>query len=114
MGVNDAESMREADERRKAGVEARNTAESFIGTVEKQMSDMSDKISTADKENLTEKIRILRDALAGEDTDKVSEAKKELEQASWKVSQQAYQGGGASSSNEGESNSNSSSDSSNS
>jgi len=114
--VNDAESMREADERRKAGVEARNTAESFIGTVEKQMQDMADKISTADKENLTEKIRVLRDALAGEDTDKVSEAKKELEQASWKVSQQAYQGGGASSSssNEGsESSNNSSSDSTN-
>merc|ERR1712085_64142 len=109
--VNDAESMREADEVRKAGVEARNTAESFIGTAEKQMSDMADKISTADKENLTEKIRILRDALNGEDTEKVTEAKKELEQASWKVSQQAYQGGGATSSSE-DSNSNSSSDSS--
>merc|ERR1712087_361059 len=35
--VNDAETMREADEKKKSGVEAKNNAESFIGTVEKQM-----------------------------------------------------------------------------
>ena len=38
--VNEAESMREADEKKKAAVEARNQAESFINTVEKQMEDM--------------------------------------------------------------------------
>merc|ERR1712194_344634 len=81
--VNDAESMREADEKKKSGVEAKNTAESFINTVEKQIEDMGEKISTADKEDLQNKI---------------VEAKKELEQASWKASQQAYQGSGASSS----------------
>lgn len=96
--VNDAESMREADEKKKSGVEAKNNAESFIHTVEKQMEDMKDKISTADKEDLVAKIKTLREALASDDTDKIVEAKGDLEKASWKASQQAYQGGGASSS----------------
>merc|ERR1719223_1859895 len=94
--VNDAEAMREADEKKRSGVEAKNNAESFIHTVEKQMEDMKEKISTADKEDLVNKIKNVREALAADDTDKVVEAKKELEQASWKASQQAYQGGGAS------------------
>merc|ERR1712151_541434 len=45
--VNDAESMREADEKKRSGVEAKNSAESFINTVEKQMEDMKDKLSSA-------------------------------------------------------------------
>merc|ERR1712194_403019 len=96
--VNDAESMREADEKKKSGVEAKNTAESFINTVEKQIEDMGEKISTADKEDLQNKIKATKEALTADDVDKIVEAKKELEQASWKASQQAYQGSGASSS----------------
>jgi molecular chaperone DnaK len=94
--VNDAEAMREADEAKKAGVEAKNTAESFINTVEKQITDMSDKISAGDKEELNKKIGELRSVLAGDDTDAIVEKKKELEQLSWKVSQQAYNAGGSS------------------
>lgn len=94
--VNDAEAMRDADEKRKSGVEAKNNAESFIHTVEKQIEDMKEKLSTADKEDLLNKIKNVREALASDDTDKIVESKKELEQASWKASQQAYQGGGAS------------------
>ncbi|CAD7956914.1 unnamed protein product [Amoebophrya sp. A25] len=98
--VNDAENMREADEKKKQAVEARNQAESFINTVEKQMEDMKDKISDADKEDLKKKIEATRQALAGDDGEKIAEAKKELEQASWKVSQAAYQGGGSGESSE--------------
>merc|ERR1712194_521906 len=64
--VNEAENMREADEKKKAAVEARNSAESFINTVEKQMEDMKEKISDADKEDLKKKIEVTRAALAGD------------------------------------------------
>ena len=101
--------MREADEKKRQGVEAKNNAESFINTVEKQMEDMKDKISTADKEDLVNKIKAVRDALAADDVDKIVETKKELEQASWKASQQAYQGGGSSSESSGSGDSSSSS-----
>lgn len=100
--VNDAESMRESDAKKKEGVEAKNSAESFIHTVEKQMTDMKDKISDADKEDLNKKVGDVRAALAQDDIDKIVEAKKELEQASWKVSQQAYQGSGSTDSSSGD------------
>mmetsp|Transcript_18567 Transcript_18567/g.46319 ORF Transcript_18567/g.46319 Transcript_18567/m.46319 type:complete len:655 (+) Transcript_18567:326-2290(+) len=99
--VNEAESMREADEKKKQSVEARNQAESFIHTVEKQMEDMKEKISDADKEDLKKKIAALQGALGGDDTEKITECKKELEQASWKVSQNAYQGASAGDSGSG-------------
>ncbi|CAD7940839.1 unnamed protein product [Amoebophrya sp. A120] len=88
--VHDAENMREADEKRKQGVEARNQAESFIHVVEKQMDDFKDKMTDSDKDDLKKKISALQEALGGDDTDKITECKKELEQASWKVSQNAY------------------------
>ena len=96
--------MREADQARKEGVEAKNSAESFIGTVEKQMTDMKEKISQADKEDLTKKIEDLRQALGADDIEKIKEGKKELEQASWKVSQAAYSSSGNASSDENQSN----------
>lgn len=88
--------------KKKSGVEAKNSAESFINTVEKQMEDMKEKISTADKEDLVNKIKAVREALAADDVEKIVETKKELEQASWKASQQAYQGGGATSESSGD------------
>lgn len=91
--VNEAESMREADEKKKAGVEAKNQAESFINTVEKQLVDMADKVSAADKEEINKKIGELRTVLSEDDSDKIVEKKKELEQLSWKVSQAAYNAG---------------------
>lgn len=54
------------------------------------LEELKEKISTADKENLTKLVAELRTALVSDDVDKIQEAKKELEQASWKVSQQAY------------------------
>merc|ERR1719162_2660457 len=69
--VNDAESMREADEKKKSGVEAKNSAESFINTVEKQLVDMADKVSAADKEDLQNKIKAVREALVSDDVDRI-------------------------------------------
>ena len=88
--------MREADEAKKNAVMAKNDAESFINTVEKQISDLGDKISQADKEDLTTKMTAVREALVTDDTDKIQEAKNALQEASWKVSQAQYgQGAGA-------------------
>merc|ERR1719277_12447 len=54
--VNEAESMKEADEAKKAGIVAKNEAESFIHTVEKQIVDLKEKMSEADGEDLKKKI----------------------------------------------------------
>merc|ERR1712046_40264 len=85
--------MKEADEAKKSAVTAKNDAETFIHTVEKQVSEFGDKISAEDKTDLNTKMAAVRTALEGDDVEAIKSAKDELQQASWKVSQQMYQQG---------------------
>ena len=88
--VQDAERMREADEKRKSAVNAKNEAESLVYTVEKQITDMKDKITDADKEDLNNKIAAVRTTLTTDDSDAIQAKTKELQEASWKVTQNMY------------------------
>jgi len=91
--VNEAETMRESDAKKKDGIQAKNDAENLIYTVEKQMADLKEKISSGDEEDLKKKIAEVRTSLENSDADvEALQAKtKELQEASWKVTQQAYQ-----------------------
>merc|ERR1712039_1111875 len=94
--VQEAEQMRESDEKRKEAVQAKNDGETLCYQVEKQMSDLNEKISSDDANDLKKKMEDLRTAMAteGTDPDELKEKTKELQEASWKVTQQAYQQGG--------------------
>jgi molecular chaperone DnaK len=93
--VKEAEDMKEADQARKEGITAKNEAETLCYTVEKQMGDLKDKIDTADSEDLKKKIEAVRQAVGGEgDVKTIQDLTKELQEASWKVTQKAYQSGG--------------------
>merc|ERR1719291_467479 len=94
--VQEAEQMRESDEKRKEAVQLKNDGETLCYQVEKQMSDLKDKISSDDAADLKKKMEDLRTAMAteGTDPDELKEKTKELQEASWKVTQQAYQQGG--------------------
>merc|ERR1719188_1304048 len=91
--VQEADEMREADNLKKEGVTVKNDAETLCYQVEKQLSDLKDKISTADADDLKKKMQDVRTAMAGEDMDAevVKQKTKDLQEASWKVTQQAYQ-----------------------
>eukprot|EP00932_Pfiesteria_piscicida_P002405 SRR837773.1234.p2 GENE.SRR837773.1234~~SRR837773.1234.p2 ORF type:complete len:682 (-),score=356.47 SRR837773.1234:195-2144(-) len=91
--VQEAEQMREADGRKREAVTAKNDAETLCYQVEKQLTDFKDKISTADADDLKSKMEALRTALTGDDLDPdaIKEKTKELQEVSWKVTQQAYQ-----------------------
>merc|ERR1719162_2362397 len=92
--VQEAESMRETDNKKKEGVQVKNDSETLCYQVEKQLSDLKDKMSTADAEELKKKTEDLRSALAGEEIDDPEVVKtkmKDLQEVSWKVTQQAYQ-----------------------
>merc|ERR1711920_1045363 len=93
--VQEAESMREADNKKKDTVTVKNDAETLCYQVEKQLSDFKDKISTADADELKKKMEDLRTSLTGDDLDPevLKNQTKELQEASWKVTQQAYQQG---------------------
>merc|ERR1712061_791224 len=97
--VQEAEQMREADNKKKEAVTARNDGETLCYQVEKQLSELKDKMSTADADDLRSKMEAARQAMAPDDADpdEIKEKVKELQEASWKVTQQAYQSADASS-----------------
>merc|ERR1711982_279937 len=91
--VQEAEQMREADNKKKEAVQARNDAETLCYQVEKQLSELKDKMSTADAEDLKAKMEAVRQSMANDDADPedIKAKTKELQEASWKITQQAYQ-----------------------
>merc|ERR1711953_1122651 len=93
--VQEAEQMRESDEKRKEAVQLKNDGETLCYQVEKQLADLKDKISSEDAADLKQKMEQLRSSMAAEgtDPDELKEKTKELQEASWKVTQQAYQQG---------------------
>merc|ERR1712190_470740 len=101
--VQEAEEMRETDTLKKEGVTVKNDAETLCYQVEKQLSELKDKISTADADDLKKKMEDVRASLTGDsvDPDEIKQKTKDLQEVSWKVTQQAYQ---QSSSEGGESN----------
>uniref|UniRef100_A0A0G4HFZ2 Uncharacterized protein n=1 Tax=Chromera velia CCMP2878 TaxID=1169474 RepID=A0A0G4HFZ2_9ALVE len=103
--VKDAESMREADEKKKEMVSVKNDAETLLYQCEKQMNDFKDKLTDADKNDLNEKMASLRTTLAGEDPDAIKEAHKACQEVSWRISQAMYaqSGGGDAGASEGNS-----------
>merc|ERR1711920_425461 len=94
--VQEAEQMRESDEKRKEAVQLKNDGETLCYQVEKQLSDLKEKISSDDAADLKKKMEELRTAMAteGADPEELKEKTKELQEASWKVTQQAYQQSG--------------------
>merc|ERR1712038_123117 len=89
--VQEAEQMRESDEKRKEAVTLKNDGETLCYQVEKQLSDLKDKISTPDADDLKAKMENLRQVISqGADLEEVKEKTKELQENSWKVTQQAY------------------------
>merc|ERR1712222_270376 len=93
--VQEAEQMRESDQRKKDTVQVKNDAETLGYQVEKQLGDLKDKISTADADELKNKLADLRQYMAsdGVDLDELKRRTSDLQEKSWKVTQEAYQQG---------------------
>eukprot|EP00922_Rhytidocystis_sp_ex-Travisia-forbesii_P005471 GHVS01007978.1.p1 GENE.GHVS01007978.1~~GHVS01007978.1.p1 ORF type:complete len:675 (+),score=165.09 GHVS01007978.1:143-2167(+) len=88
--VKDAETYKEKDEKKKASISAKNEAETLIYSVEKQIDDFKEKISEADKTDLKGKLEKLRSVMTSEEGDEIRASHKELQEVSWKISQQVY------------------------
>merc|ERR1712007_60874 len=95
--VQQAEDMRDADSRKKELVTARNDAETLAYQVEKQTTELKDKMSTADADELKSKVADIRQYMALDDVDpeELKRRTKDLQEKSWKVTQEAYQQGAA-------------------
>merc|ERR1719272_2340583 len=90
--VMEAEAMRDSDQKKKDTVGAKNEAENLGYQVEKQLSELKDKMSTADAEELKKKLEDMRACTAdGEaDLDELKKLTSELQEKSWAVTQAAY------------------------
>merc|ERR1719262_2053760 len=93
--VQEAENMKEADEKARGAVQAKNDAENLCYAVEKQLTELKEKISSGDKQELEDKMQKLRSEMAVPEADmeRVQTLTKELQDVSWRVTQQAYQSG---------------------
>merc|ERR1719418_435537 len=87
--VQEAEQMRETDNLKKEGVTVKNDAETLCYQVEKQLSELKDKMSTADADDLKKKMEDVRACIASDDIDVevVKQKTKDLQESSWKVTQ---------------------------
>jgi len=93
--VKDAQSHEAEDKERREEIEVRNKADSLAYATEKSLKDLGDKVPAAMKSELEEKLKAVRDALAGTDVQAVKRATDALMQASHKMAEEAYKAAGS-------------------
>jgi len=88
--LDDAEKYRQQDAIKREFINKKNEAESLIGSTEKGLEDFKGIIEEADVKTLNDGIISLRSAMAGEDTEKLSEEIKVLTDSNLKIFEAAY------------------------
>jgi molecular chaperone DnaK len=88
--VQDAEAHAEEDRRRRELIAARNNADGLIYTAEKTLRESGDKIDSALRTSVEDKIRDLRATLDSENTDEIRNRSAELSVALQQIGQQMY------------------------
>jgi molecular chaperone DnaK len=89
--VQDAEVHASEDEERRAKVEARNQLDSLVYQVEKDSNEWGDKVSEGTRERLNQAVEKAKEALKGDDTAVLNQARDELMQAFSAAGQEMYQ-----------------------
>jgi len=88
--VKEAELHAEEDKKEREKAEVRNEADSMIYGTEKNIKDLGDKVSAADKAKTEEAIADLRKALEGGDLQLIKDKTEALKQASYKIAEEIY------------------------
>lgn len=99
--VKEAEANKEADEKRKEEVDIRNNADALIFQTEKAITDLGDKVDSKDKEDAEEKIKELKTALEGNDTEDIKKKTDSLNEVAMKLATSVYQAAAQASQNAG-------------
>ncbi|WP_427897188.1 molecular chaperone DnaK [Gardnerella piotii] len=93
--VKEAEAHEAEDKKRKEEADTRNQAESFAYQTEKLVNDNKDKLSDEISKEVTDKVNALKEALKGDDLEKIKSAQSELMTSAQKIGQQLYAQQGA-------------------
>ncbi|MGI9604135.1 MAG: molecular chaperone DnaK [Acidimicrobiales bacterium] len=98
--VRDAESHAEEDAQRREEAEVRNNADTLVYSTEKVLREQGDKLDDAEKSDIEAKLAELKEALGGDDLEKIKDANEGLMTASQEFSQKLYEQASAESSAE--------------
>ena len=88
--VKEAEANKEADKKKRDGVDARNQADSLIFSTEKSLKEHGDKISAEEKTAIETGIADLKKSLEGQDSEDVKKKTQHLIQVSMKLGEAVY------------------------
>ncbi|MDQ4004984.1 MAG: molecular chaperone DnaK [Actinomycetota bacterium] len=104
--MQDAEKFAEEDRKRRDAAEVRNTADNLAYQAEKTVNELGDKVSAEDREAVQKAVEEVKEALKGDDTDRIRSANDALMEIFQRVGQAVYQqqqaeGGGGQPSGEG-------------
>ncbi len=88
--VKDAEAHADEDKNKQKLIEARNHADTLIYTTEKSIRDLGDKLDSALKIDIENRVEALKSVMQGEDAEAIKRATDELAQASHKLAEQLY------------------------
>src|ERR687885_273175 len=97
--VKDAERNAEADRKRREQIDTKNQADSLAYQAEKQLKDLDDKISAADKSRVEGLVKDLREAINKENCDRMKSLSNDLQQALMQVGSAVYAQAGGNTSN---------------
>ncbi len=88
--VREAESNAEADKKRRAGVEARNSLDALIHSVEKTLRENGEKVPAPEKQEAEAALAGAREVLESGDVDRINAAAEKLSQAAMKMGEALY------------------------
>jgi len=91
----EAEAHREEDEKRKGVVNARNTLDGLIYTIEKTIKENGEKIEAATRKSVEDAVVEARKHLDSQDVEELQKATEQLTAASNKMAEQIYKAAGA-------------------
>jgi molecular chaperone DnaK len=88
--IQEAELNKEADEKKRAEVDAKNHADSTLASVEQSMKEHSDKLSEEDRVKITEAQESLKEAVKSNDTETIKSKTSALQEVSMKLGEAVY------------------------
>jgi len=88
--VKEAEANKEADKKKRDGVDARNQADSIVFSTEKSLKEHGDKVTEDEKKAIEDGISDLKKSLEGTDVEGIKKKTQSLIQASMKLGEAVY------------------------
>jgi molecular chaperone DnaK len=88
--IKDAEANKEADEKKRAEVDAKNHADSMLASVEQNMKEHGDKLAEEDRAKINEAQESLKEAIKSNNTETIKTKTSALQEVSMKLGEAVY------------------------